>query len=93
MYSTVSQFSTEIQCILYFGKEFGYGLYIRLIFFSERHFGSIVGASGTLIVLGGRDGSATPMALGGMEQWREGAWHQGIHLYYEKKVKGKVFKS
>jgi len=43
---------------------------------SERHFGSIVGASGTLIVLGGRDGSATPMALGGMEQWREGAWHQ-----------------
>ncbi len=30
----------------------------------ERHFGSVVGASGTLIALGGRDGSATPMALG-----------------------------
>ena len=46
------------------------------ICFSERHFGSIVGASGTLIVLGGRDGSATPMALGGMEQWRNGEWHE-----------------
>ena len=44
--------------------------------FRERHFGSIVPASGTLIVLGGRDGSTTPMALGEMEQWREGAWHQ-----------------
>ncbi len=32
--------------------------------FRERHFGSVVGASGTLIALGGRDGSATPMALG-----------------------------
>ena len=49
---------------------------MNLLQFRERHFGSIVGASGTLIVLGGRDGSATPMALGDMEQWRDGAWHQ-----------------
>ena len=46
------------------------------ITFSERHFGSIASASGTLIVLGGRDGSQTPMALGGMEQWRSGRWNE-----------------
>ena len=37
----------------------------------ERHFGSVVGASGTLIVLGGRDGSATPMALGNHKVFQE----------------------
>ena len=34
----------------------------------ERHFSSAVKVSGSLIVLGGRDGGSQPMALGDMEQ-------------------------
>ena len=34
----------------------------------ERHFSSAVAVSGSLIVLGGRDGSEAPVALGDMEQ-------------------------
>ena len=35
----------------------------------ERHFSSAVAASGSLIVLGGRDGSEAPVALGDLEQF------------------------
>ena len=35
----------------------------------ERHFSSALAASGSLIVLGGRDGSQAPVALGDMEQF------------------------
>ena len=34
----------------------------------ERHFSSAVAVSGSLVVLGGRDGSEAPVALGDMEQ-------------------------
>ena len=48
-----------------------------LHFFRERHFGSVVPASGSLVLLGGRDGSAQPMATGDIEQFDvdEFAWH------------------
>ena len=36
---------------------------------TERHFSSALAASGSLIVLGGRDGSQAPVALGDMEQF------------------------
>ena len=36
---------------------------------TERHFSSAVAASGSLIVLGGRDGSEAPVALGDLEQF------------------------
>ena len=45
----------------------------------ERHFGSMVSVSGSLIVMGGRDGGSQPMALGDMEQLdmtRGDTWHQ-----------------
>ena len=38
----------------------------------ERHFGSVVRASGSLVVVGGRDGSTHPMAMGGIEQYEAG---------------------
>jgi len=43
----------------------------------ERHFGSVVPASGSLVVLGGRDGSAQPMAMGDIEQFDVDSfsWH------------------
>jgi len=43
----------------------------------ERHFGSVVPASGSLVVLGGRDGSAQPMAMGDIEQFdvKHFSWH------------------
>ena len=45
--------------------------------FRERHFGSVVPASGSLVVLGGRDGSAQPMAMGDIEQFdvKHFSWH------------------
>ena len=45
--------------------------------FRERHFGSVVPASGSLVVLGGRDGSAQPMAMGDIEQFDVDSfsWH------------------
>ena len=46
-------------------------------FFRERHFGSVVAASGSLVLLGGRDGSAQPMATGDIEQFdvEQFSWH------------------
>ena len=43
----------------------------------ERHFGSVVSASGSLVVVGGRDGSPHPMAMGNIEQYdaEEGNWN------------------
>ena len=43
----------------------------------ERHFSSAVAASGSLIVLGGRDGSEAPVALGDLEQFdtETESWH------------------
>jgi len=41
---------------------------------SERHFGSMVSASGSLVVLGGRDGTSQPMARGDMEQFQVEDW-------------------
>ena len=44
---------------------------------TERHFSSAVAASGSLIVLGGRDGSEAPVALGDLEQFdtETQSWH------------------
>lgn len=41
---------------------------------NERHFGSVVAASGSLVVLGGRDGTPEPMARGDIEQFQVEDW-------------------
>ena len=52
-------------------------IFLILPMFRERHFGSVVPASGSLVVLGGRDGSAQPMAMGDIEQFdvKHFSWH------------------
>ena len=44
---------------------------------TERHFSSALATSGSLIVLGGRDGSEAPVALGDLEQFdtETNTWH------------------